>query len=164
MLGRYVLNAWVLLISSLWKSWEKTRTIIIVYLKCPTSSCRYILEFFSSAKVQRFQNQSTKCLHYAIISWSWLCWNSKILYSNEHSKTSDCKSYNKKVLKMIYAVNVVDIIVYQYWGNRIRVCLALSKTIGKPVTKPKEKRKRTRWEVSSYRHHNWSTVELRRCS
>ena len=55
--------------------------------------------------------------------------------------------------KLIDVVNVVDIIVYhQYWNNRIRVCRASSKTSGNPVTKPKEKR--TRWEVSSYRHHN----------
>ena len=64
---------------------------------------------------------------------------------------------------MIDAVNFVDIIiVYQYWDNKIRVYRALSKTSGNPATKPKEKGKRTRWEVSSYRHHNWSTVELRR--
>ena len=64
---------------------------------------------------------------------------------------------------MIDAVNVVDIIVYQYWDNKIRVCRALSKTSGNPGTKPKEKRKKTRWEASSYRHHNWLTVELWRC-
>ena len=59
---------------------------------------------------------------------------------------------------MIDAVNVVDIFVRQrYWDNKVRVCRALSKTSGNPVTKPKGKRKRTRWEVSSYRHHNWST-------
>ena len=28
------------------------------------------------------------------------------------------------------------------------------------VTKPKEKSKKTSWELSSYRHHNLSTVEL----
>ena len=44
--------------------------------------------------------------------------------------------------------------------NKIRVCRALSKTSGKPVTKPKEKRKRTSWDVSSYRHHDESTAEL----
>ena len=49
---------------------------------------------------------------------------------------------------MIDAVNVVDIIVYErYWDNKIRVCRALSKTSGNPVTKPKEKRKRTSWGV-----------------
>ena len=31
-----------------------------------------------------------------------------------NSKTSDCKNYSKKVLKMIDAVNVADIIVYHY--------------------------------------------------
>ena len=46
---------------------------------------------------------------------------------------------------MIDAVNVVDIIVYQYWDNKIRVCSALSNMSGNLVTKPKEKRKRTRW-------------------
>ena len=57
------------------------------------------------------------------------------------------------------AVNAVDIIVYQrYWDNKNRVCQVLSKTSGNPVTKPKEKRKRASWEVSSYRHHNWSTM------
>ena len=66
---------------------------------------------------------------------------------------------------MVDAVNVVDIIVYQsYWDNKIRVCRAYQKTSGKPVTKPKEKRKRTSWELPSYRHHIWSTVELPRCS
>ena len=64
---------------------------------------------------------------------------------------------------MIDPVNVVDIIVYQYWDNKIRVCRVLSKTSGNPFTKLKEKRKRARWEVLSYRHHNWSTVELWRC-
>ena len=43
---------------------------------------------------------------------------------------------------MIDAVNVVDIIVYQYWDNKIRVYRALSKTSGNPVTKPKKKKKR----------------------
>ena len=43
---------------------------------------------------------------------------------------------------MIDPVNVVDIIVYQYWDNKIRVCRALSKTSGNPVTKLKEKRKK----------------------
>ena len=42
---------------------------------------------------------------------------------------------------MIDAVNVVDIIVYQYWDNKIRVYRALSKTSGNPVTKPKKKKK-----------------------
>ena len=65
---------------------------------------------------------------------------------------------------MIDAVNVVDIIVYQrYWENRIRVCQALSNTSGNPGAKPKEKIKSTKWEVSSYRYHNWSTAEWWRC-
>ena len=46
------------------------------------------------------------------------------------------------------AVNVVDI-VQRYWDNKIRVCWALSKTTGNPVTKPKGKRKRTSWEMLS---------------
>ena len=41
--------------------------------------------------------------------------------SNEHSKTSECKNSNKKVNKMIDAVNVIHIIVYQYWDNKISV-------------------------------------------
>ena len=45
---------------------------------------------------------------------------------------------------MINAINVVDLIVYQYRDNKIRMCWALSKGSGNPVTKPKEKRKRTR--------------------
>ena len=99
-----------------------------------------ILHFSKSTEVLKLNNKS---LHYAIISWPRSCWNSKIQYSNEHSKTRDCKNYNKKFLKMIDVVNVVDIIVYQYWDNKIRVCRALSKTSGNPVTKPKEKIKRT---------------------
>ena len=44
---------------------------------------------------------------------------------------------------MIDAVNVVDIIVYQkYWDNKTRMCRILLKTSGKPVTKPKEKKKK----------------------
>ena len=35
-------------------------------------------------------------------------------------------------------------IVYQYSDNKSRVCRALSKTSGNPITKPTEKRKRTR--------------------
>ena len=46
---------------------------------------------------------------------------------------SGCKNYHNKVLKMIDAVSV-DIIVYQYWDNKIRVCRALSKTSGNAVT------------------------------
>ena len=65
---------------------------------------------------------------------------------------------------MIDTVNVVDIIIYQYWDNEIRICRALSKTSGNPVTKPKEKRQTTSWEVWPYRHHNWSTIELWRYS
>ena len=62
---------------------------------------------------------------------------------------------------MIDAVNVVDIIVYQrYWDNKIRLCPGITKASGNPVTKPKEKGKRTSWEVSPDRHHLWSTVEL----
>ena len=72
---------------------------------------------------------------------------------------NDCKNYKKKVLKMIDAVNVVDIVYQRYWDKKIRVCRALWKMSGHPVTKPKEKRKRTSWEVLSYRHHNWLTVE-----
>ena len=41
---------------------------------------------------------------------------------------------------MIDAVNVVDIIVYQYCDNKISVCRALSKMSGNQGTKPKEKR------------------------
>ena len=75
------------------------------------------------------------------------------------------KTITKKSKNMIDAVNVVDIIVYQrYWENKIRVRRALSKASGNPVMKPKQKRKRTSWEVSSNRHHNWSTVKLWRCS
>ena len=49
---------------------------------------------------------------------------------------------------MIDAVNVVDISFYQsFWDNKIRMCRAWSKTSGNPVIKPKEKRKRTSWEV-----------------
>ena len=40
---------------------------------------------------------------------------------------------------MIDTLNVVDIIVNQYWDNKIRVRQALSKTSGSLVTKPKEK-------------------------
>ena len=66
---------------------------------------------------------------------------------------------------LIAAVNVVDIIVYErYWDNKITVCRTLSKTSGNPVTEPKEKRKMTSLKVSSYRHHNWSTLKLWRCS
>ena len=65
---------------------------------------------------------------------------------------------------MLDAVNIVGIIVYQrYWDNKIRVCRAYQKTSVNPVTKPKGKRKRTSCEMS-YRHNNWSTVELWRCS
>ena len=60
---------------------------------------------------------------------------------------------------MIDAVNIVDIIVYQrYWDIKIRVCWALSETSGNLVTKCKEKREGARWEVSSYRHYNWSAI------
>ena len=65
---------------------------------------------------------------------------------------------------MIDAVNVVDVVYQRYWSNKIRLCQALSKTSGIPVTKPKEKGKRTSWELSSYRHHNQSIVELWRFS
>ena len=30
--------------------------VVLLYLKCSTSSCRYIREFFTSAKVQNCQN------------------------------------------------------------------------------------------------------------
>ena len=66
---------------------------------------------------------------------------------------------------MVDAVNVVDIIVYQsYWDNKIIVYWALSKTSRDTVTKPEEKRRRTSWEVPSYRQHNWSTLWLWRFS
>ena len=122
---------------------------LLLYLKCSTSSCRYVQEFFTSAsksaEVLKLINKFSITLHYAIISWSWLCWNFKIQYSNEYSKTNDCKIDNKKVFKMIDAANVVDINVYQrYWDIKLEcaVCRALSKTSGNPVTKPKEKRKK----------------------
>ena len=66
---------------------------------------------------------------------------------------------------MIDTLKVADIIVYQrYWNDKIRVCWALSKTSENQVMKPKEKRKQTRTEASSYRNHSWSTIEIWRCS
>ena len=61
---------------------------------------------------------------------------------------------------MIDAVNVVDIVVYQYWDNKIRGVSGIIKNEWESVMKSKEKRKRTRWDMPSYRHLNWSTVEL----
>ena len=90
---------------------------LLLYLKYSTSSCRYVQEFFTSAskstEALKLINKFSITLLYAIISWSWLCWNFKIQYSNEYSKTNDCKIDNKKVFKMIDAANVVDINVYQ---------------------------------------------------
>ena len=53
---RYVLNVWVQFISSLWKFERKQGLSSLLYLKYSTSSCWYIQEYFTSAKVQRFWN------------------------------------------------------------------------------------------------------------
>ena len=68
-----VLNVWVQFISSLWKIWEKTSTIIIVVLKM--LSCKNSL---LQQKYRGFEINQQTVWHYAIVSWPWLCWNSKI--------------------------------------------------------------------------------------
>ena len=56
----FLLNVWVQFIRYLWKIWEKTRTINIVVFKILHLSCRYIQEFFTSAKKREVLKLSNK--------------------------------------------------------------------------------------------------------
>ena len=109
-------------------------------LKCFTSSCRYISPFFTPAKVNRcFEiNQQivytmrSLCHGYAGIE--------KLNILMNIPKPMTVKYYSKTVLKIIDAVNVVDVVYHRYWDKET-VCRALSKTSGNPVGKQKKKEK-----------------------
>ena len=117
-------------ISSLWKIWEKQGLSSLLNLKCSTSSCRYIQEIFKINQ-QIVYTMRSSVGHMTMVEFKNLI--------NEKQVT--VKTITKKFKKMIDAVNVVDINVYQYWDNKIRVCRALSKTSGNRLRNLKKKEK-----------------------
>ena len=132
------------------------------YSKCFTSSCRYICEFFTSAKV----NTGFGINQRIVVRSFGRCYAETDKFNTliKIPKTMAGNNYYKKVSKIIDRVNFADVVYQRYSNKKIRECWALSKTSRNLVTKPKEKRKRTRWERLSYRCHNWLTTKLSTCS
>ena len=156
---------WVQSTSSSWKIWEKKGWLSsLLYLKCPTSSCRYVSEFFTLAKINRGFGINQQIVMRSL--GHGYAGTEKFNTLMNIPKPMTINIYNKTVSKISDVANFVDVVYQRYWDKKIRVCWVLSKTCGNPVTKPKEKRKRTRLKVRgvSYRCHKWSTAKLCRCS
>ena len=114
----------------------------LLYSKCSTSSCRYIYEFFASAKVNRNFEINQRIVIRSL--GHGYARTEKFNSLMDIPKPMTVNNYKKTVSKIMGVVNFVDVVYQGYWEKKLRVCRALSKTSENPLTKPKEKRKRTR--------------------
>ena len=86
----------------------------MLYLKCSTSSCRYICEFFISAKVNRaFEINEQIAYTMRSLDHGYAGFEKSNTLMNI-PKPLTVKSYNKTVAKIIDVVNVEDVVYLKF--------------------------------------------------
>ena len=86
----------------------------LLRLKCFTSSCRYISSFFTPAKVNRGFEINKQIVYTMRSLGHGYAGTEKLNTLMNIPKPMTVKYYSKTVLKIIDAVNVVDVVYHRY--------------------------------------------------
>ena len=96
---------------------KETRLSSLFYLKCSTSSCRYICEFFSSAKINGGFGINQQIVLQSL--------DHGYAGTEKHNtlmnipKPITVNNYNKIVSKIIdVVIDVVDVVYQRYWDKK----------------------------------------------